>query len=195
MEGMRRAGAVAESDLRAAGHEVVNCDSFDPTAPCRGLEPSGTCPIDDGDVDVALVSRAGQELTMAERGALCAARRRIPVVVDATEGTAVSFGPGTHPAGDDVVAACEDAARSGAAHAAAIRRDLLVRGVLAPERIDGPDADVSIEVDREPGRLRLTIATSAGSDVMALAKAAVEALRRFDPHVPVIDVSTATGDA
>jgi hypothetical protein len=189
VEAVRRAGAEAESDLRAAGHEVVGCESFDPTAPCRGLEPVGGCPIDDGDVDVALVSRSGSDLTMSERGALCAARHRIPVVVDSSTGTAVSFGPGTFIAGDDVVKACEQAAHSGAAHEAAIRRELVGRGVLDAHRIDGPDADVAFEVTREPRRLHLTVFTSAQDGAMALTKAAVEALRRFDPYVAVIDVS------
>jgi hypothetical protein len=188
VEAVRRAGAEAESDLRAAGHEVVGCESFDPTAPCRGLETVGTCPLDDGDVDVALVSRSGPELTMSERGALCAARHRIPVVVDATMGGAISFGPGTFAAGDDVVVACEHAAHSGVAHEAAIRRELLGRGVVDPDRIDGPDADVAFEVTRETRRLHLTVLTST-DEALRLTKAAVEALRRFDPYVQVIDVT------
>lgn len=189
VEGSPGAGTGAEVELRAAGHTVVGCDAVDPSAPCRGLEVVSTCPLDDGDVDVAVVSRSGSAAAPSERGALCAARRRVPVVVAGNPRHAVSFGPGTHLAGDDLVGACERAARSGAAHSSAVRRQLLISGVVQPDEVDGPVPRFGFEVDRSPGRLRLVVRTREGEPhAAAVTKSAVEALRAFDPHTPLIDV-------
>jgi len=194
VEGAPGVGAPAESQLRAAGHEVVGCEPADPSSPCRGLEAVGDCPLDAGDVDVAVVSRAGLELTPSERGALCAARHRVPVVVAGNPRHAISFGPGTHMAGPDLVGACTDAAASGVAHVAAVRRELLIAGVVTPDDVDGPNPPVSFEVHRQPRRLRLVVCAPQGDARLAsITKSAAEALRRFDTHVSVIDVVTNPG--
>lgn len=182
-------GAEAESELEAAGHVVVGCEAADPSSPCRGLEAMGDCPLDHGDVDVAVVSRLGGDLSASERGALCAARHRIPVVVSGDPRQAVSFGPGTFLAGSDLVATIQQAASSGTAHVAAIRRSLLMSGVVSADEVDGPSPDVVFEVRRDPGRLRLTVRTRVDQQrVPSISKAAAEALRRFDQHSTVIDV-------
>jgi hypothetical protein len=182
-------GAAAESELVAAGHTVVGCEAADPSAPCRGLDVIGECPLDGGDVDVAVVARSTEAMTPSERGALCAARRRVPVVLTGNPRHAVSFGPGTHVAGDDLLGSCRTAATSGAAHAAAIRRDLLINGVLVPTDVDDADPDVSFVVRREPRRLRLTVRLAADDPRRSgIIKAAQEALRRFDQWADVIDV-------
>lgn len=189
VEGAPGAGTQAESELVDAGHVVVGCDAADAWAPCRGLDVVGDCPLDDGDVDVAVVARAGDDMVPSERGALCAARRRVPVVLTGDPRHAVSFGPGTHLAGSDLLGACRDASSSGLAHAAAVRRDLLMRGVVTPEDVDGPNPPVTFEVAREPRRLRLTVRMPEGEPRQAgITKAAQEALRRFDQWSTVIDV-------
>lgn len=189
VEGAPGAGAGAETELTAAGHTVVGCEASDPWAPCRGLDMVADCPLDAGDVDVAVVARAGDDVVPSERGALCASRRRIPVVLTGNPRHVVSFGPGTHLAGSDLLATCQEAAGSGLAHAAAIRRDLLIRGVVTPTDVDGPNAPVSFTVDREPRRLRLTVRLPADEPRRpGIVKAAQEALRRFDQWVTVIDV-------
>lgn len=189
VEGAPGAGAPAESQLSEAGHTVIGCEPADPSSPCRGLEAVGDCPLDAGDIDVAVVSRAGGDLTPSERGALCAARHRIPVVVDGDPHHAISFGPGTHMAGADLVAACTEAATSGVAHVAAVRRELLMAGVVTPDEVDGPDASISFEVQREPRRLRLVVKAPEGHPRLAsITKSAAEALRRFDQVTAVIDV-------
>lgn len=191
VEGAPGVGAAAQAELLAAGHLVVGCDAAEPSAPCRGLEAVGDCPLDLGDVDVAVVSRAGEQLTSAERGALCAARHRIPVVVAGDPRFAISFGPGTHTAGGDLVAACTRAASSGIAHEAAIRRELLMAGVVTPADVDPPNAVVSFEVRRDPRRLRLVVRAPEDHPRLAsITKSAAEALRRFDQTVSVIDVIT-----
>lgn len=192
VEGAPGVGAQAESQLSEAGHLVIGCGPADPSAPCRGLEAIGDCPLDAGDVDVAVVSRAGGDLTPSERGALCAARHRIPVVVAGNPRHAVSFGPGTHLAGADLVEACTQAATSGVAHVAAVRRELLMAGVVTPDEVDGPDASISFEVQREPRRLRLVVRTPDDHPRLAsITKSAAEALRRFDQVTAVIDVVNA----
>ena len=189
VEGAPGAGADVETELVAAGHTVVGCEPIDPWAPCRGLDMVGDCPLDAGDVDVAVVARVGDELAPSERGALCASRRRVPVVLTGNPRHAVSFGPGTHLAGNDLLATCQEAAGSGLAHAAAIRRDLLIRGVVTPADVDGPNPPLSFTVDREPRRLRLTLRLAADEPRRpGIVKAAQEALRRFDQWVSVIDV-------
>jgi hypothetical protein len=193
VEGAPGAGATAEAELRAAGHDVVGCEPADPSSPCRGLEIVGDCPLDHGDVDVAVVSRAGVDMAPSERGALCAARHRIPVVISGDPHHAVSFGPGTHMAGGDLVGACDEAARSGVAHVAALRRELLMAGVVMPEDVDGPKPPISFSVRREPRRLRLVVRAPEGDPRLAsITKSAAEALRRFDQWANVIDVVTET---
>lgn len=185
-------GTGAEAELRAAGHQVVGCDPVEPTAPCRGLEVVADCPLDAGDVDVAVVSRTGGELTQAERGALCAARHRVPVVVSGPPEAAVSFGPGTHVASSDLLGAVDRAVRSGAAHVAAVRRELLMSGVISPADTEGTPPAVWFEVRREPRRLRLVVHTPEGDPRLpSITKAAAEALRRFDHYITVIDVVVA----
>lgn len=189
VEGAPGAGAPVEAELEGAGYQVVGCDAADPWAPCRGLDVVGECPLDDGSIDVAVVARVGQEAQVSERGALCAARRRIPVVIAGDPRQAMYFGPGTHLAGHDLVDTCRHAATSGLAHAAAIRRDLLINGVVETDDVDGPNPPISFAVRREPRRLRLTVTMPADDPrQLGITKAAQESLRRFDQWTSVIDV-------
>lgn len=189
VEGAPGAGAPVESELVGAGHTVVGCDATDPWAPCRGLDVVGECPLDDGSIDIAVVARVGVDMVPSERGALCASRRRIPVVLTGNPRNAMSFGPGTHLAGTDLIATCREAAGSGLAHAAAIRRDLLINGVITADDVDGPNPPISFSVRREPRRLRLTVTMPDDEPRRpGITKAAQEALRRFDQWTTVIDV-------
>lgn len=189
VEGAPGAGAGAQSELVGAGHTVVGCEADDSSAPCRGLDVVSHCPLDDGDIDVAVVARVDRDMVPSERGALCAARRRVPVVLTGDPRHAVSFGPGTHLAGGDLLSACQVAAGSGLAHAAAIRRELLINGVVTADDVDGPDPRITFEVRREPRRLRMTVTLPEDEPrESGITKAAQEALRRFDQWSTVIDV-------
>jgi hypothetical protein len=127
-------------------------------------------PLDADDVSVAVVSHAGDTLAPSEHGALCASRQRIPVVVVGTT-DAQPFGPGVWAAGDDLLATCEEAANSGMAHVAAVRRDLATLGLL-----DADDRSVGVEVVREPRRLVLTLQMAEDHPRgAAITKAAAEA--------------------
>jgi hypothetical protein len=182
-------GQDARRRLVAAGHTVLSCETSEPHVPCVGLSTVGECPLDADHVDVAVVHHTGADLAASERGALCAARRRVPVVVDGEFRRSVSFGPGTFVAGSDLLASCEDASRSGVAHAAAIRRELLCSGVVEASDTVGDHPAVSFDVARSPSRLRLTVRLPEGDARRSnIIKAAGEALRRFDPWASVIDV-------
>jgi len=189
VEGAPGAGAAVQTEPVGAGHTVAGCDAADSWAPCRGLDGVGACPLVDGSSHLAVVARVGDDMVPSERGALCASRRRVPVVLTGDPRHAVSFGPGTHLAGTDLLATCREAAGSGLAHAAAIRRDLLIHGVVTAADVDGSDPPITFSVRREPRRLRLTVTLPEGDRRQpGITKAAQEALRRFDQWTTVIDV-------
>jgi hypothetical protein len=77
---------VAE-ELAAANCEIVRCvEPGRPAFPCAGLR-NGACPLDvEGPVDVAVAvrTRAHPRPRLAELGALCALRDRIPLVIAGT---------------------------------------------------------------------------------------------------------------
>ena len=97
--------------------------------------------------------------------------------------------PGTRMAGSDLAEACTEAAISGLAHVAAVRRELLMAGVVTPDEVDGPDASIAFNVRRQPHRLRLVVRESDDHPRLAsITESAAEALRRFDQVTTVIDV-------
>jgi hypothetical protein len=183
----RDAGARAVAELEAAGHRVLRCESAT-GAPCVGLEVDGECPFDAHDVSVAVVATAGGALAPEEHGALCAARRRVPVVTTGLLPARGPIGQIARPAGAALVAAVERVASSGAAHAAAVTRSLVALGVVAPDEVIGPHPYLDVEVVREPRRLQLTLRLpDADPRTDGIVKSSIEALRRFDTEAPVID--------
>lgn len=182
-------GAAEGTDavLTAAGHRVVRCDTLT-GSPCRGLDADGECPLDGEPVDVAVIVHEHGPLQPGEHGALCAARRRVPIVSTGFLGGRTPLGNLARPAGIDLVAACEQAATDGRRHAAAVCRDLVALGVLTEAEV-GPGGAVAVEVRREPRRLAMTLRVPEGDRrEPAIVKSAAEALRRYDPMAPVIDV-------
>jgi hypothetical protein len=98
--------------LQAAGHEVVRC--FAPgvgSFPCQALTEG--CPIDEG-IDVALVLRARPwpKPTPCERGAVCAIRAGVPLVVAGNRALDpwASWASAGLDGTEGLVAACEEAA-------------------------------------------------------------------------------------
>jgi hypothetical protein len=182
------------------GHSVVRCtsagghDESDAAhVACRGLDDRGSCPLEwhegGGAVDVAVVAHQGEHLTADEHGALCAMRDRVPVVFVGDPARGNPFGAAVLPAGDAstgpaLSSVLARAAGDGSSHEAAIRRDLVARGVLSA----GGDG-VSFAVEREPRRLVLTVHIDpAHPRHAAVVKASAEAIRRFDRSAQVIDV-------
>jgi hypothetical protein len=181
----------AVTQLAEAAHDVVRC--HDPGAgpfPCRALREGQTCPLEAEPVDVAVTvrSRAWPRLSRFEDGALCALRRRIPLVVAGT--TALQpFGrwsSRTVEDGADLVTACEAAAAAPQMEHGEVTRQAARQFLVAA----GRDVDVEATVWRRRGGLRAEITLPAGcADLAAkLAARVTSALRQFDRSAAGIDV-------
>lgn len=159
------------SALTGAGHQVATCTDADSDSPCRNVDEPFGCPLDHP-IDVAVVVRPlGSADTLREMGAVCAERRRVPVV--RVEPTNVDLEQTLRAA----AAAGKD--RTEAACAAA------VRAALAPD-------EVRVEVSRDHDRTSVRVDLSeqaADLAVWAVADRAREAVRRYDPFVKAIDIS------
>jgi len=157
--------------LTGAGHQVATCTDADDDRPCRSVDEPFGCPLDHP-IDLAVVVRPlGAGDSLREMGAVCAERRRVPVV--RVEPTTVDLEPTLRAA----AAAGKD--RAEAACAAA------VRAALAPD-------DARVEVGREHDRTWVRVELceqGAGAAVWAVADRAREAVRRYDPFVKAIDIS------
>ncbi len=193
-------GRRAEAELELAGHRVLRCTDDDARldaapstpaghAPCVGLRPGGACPLDGDRVEAAVLVRVGPELRTGEHGAICAARHRIPVVVSGEVSGAPLPPVAEATLHGDIVAAVERVATSGTEHASAVVRELLSLGVVARGELEGDDPDVVFHVARTARRVALTIwLREADSRESEMVRAAGQALRAHDPHVPVIDI-------
>ena len=115
IESNARSATEVARDLRDAGHRVHTCfEAGMETFPCRALFSGGHCPLDAPGVDVALLVRAHPwpSPTARERGAICALRAGVPLVVagqlviDPFKRWAAERVDGT----DGIVDACERAA-------------------------------------------------------------------------------------
>lgn len=180
-------------DLVGAGHEIVRCHGADePAFPCRGMGEHG-CPLDEGDVAVAVMVQADEGGTIgdaAEDGARCALRRHIPLVVAATPAgskldewaTAVVDDHGSVAATVDAVGAMPSARHTDVAEGA-------FAGVLEAHGMD-PSLAGAVVV-RNGSDLHVELRPRGPVDRAILEVAAVRvagALRRFDPFPRVIDV-------
>ncbi|HEU5302760.1 MAG TPA: hypothetical protein VFW06_11040 [Acidimicrobiia bacterium] len=108
-------GVMAETAeaLGAAGHAVVRCHDGAHAFPCAGLESGGSCPIEDGPVDVVVAARdhPWPRPSPFEEGAVCALRRHIPMVVTGPTTALHPYGPFGAvevPPDGDLVATCEE---------------------------------------------------------------------------------------
>jgi hypothetical protein len=194
-------GRQATLELEQAGHQVFHCtetrdrpsDGTDGTVeivtPCVGLRDSGVCPLDAADLDAAVLVRVGTEMRSGEHGAICAARHRIPVVVSGDAMIDAGLPVVETSTIVDLPAAVERAAESGTAHASAVVRELLSLGVIARHEVDADNPSVAVQVERSARRLLLSIwLREDDSRAAEIARAAGQALRAHDRHVPVVDV-------
>ena len=163
--------------LHAAGHEIVRCYDEIDGGPCRAVRNDADCPLS-RHVEVAVVARgSGTPDLLYEMGAVCAERRRVPVV---------RVAPDTS---DDVVELAVAGAAAGldrleARYAAAVRL-ALGADVLAVEASRGPRS--------------VTVSVLAPTDIdgrqrTMLADRARQAVRAFDSFVAVIDISVTAAD-
>jgi hypothetical protein len=182
----------AAERLDRAGHATTSCRPRDDRRVCRGVEPGGRCPLDDGvDVAVAPFSLDALERHGLALGYVCARRAGIPVVAIGDH-TTVNPDPDTtilvHDLHDVAAVAAGAAGRPLEPHTAVARR--AVRDSL--DRHGADDIDVSAWVERRHGRLQIRVATSEPVTKLVGHAAAVRALgavRAVDERASVIGVS------
>jgi len=193
------AAAVAERELRDAGHTVLSChEEAAGSFPCRGIARPSECPLRSDAVDVALVVRVGgrAQPTLGEDGARCALIHRVPLVVAG----APMFDPFGDYAAEEldrtygVVEACEQAATKPIDDLGRRATEVLdeVVGVTAPGQ-----ASPRAVVTRHAGRLNVHVLNSETLTREERARAAVRitmAVRELDPFASGIDVAIATAD-
>jgi hypothetical protein len=124
-------------------------------------------------IDVAILARErGAEESLNEMGAVCARRRRVPLV---TLYPGDEFGPGVSTEVVVAVARREVEAR----YAAAIRRHLR-RGV----------EDIMVQRDYQRVHVTLTVErTMSAQTIGRVADRARQVVRDYDAHTPTVDVS------
>jgi len=168
-----------------AGHDVHPC--HDRGWGCVGMD--GQCPLDDDAVDVAVtVAEPGGRFD--PQGVACAHRARIPIVaVGATpDDPVLAYVVANVPHGDSsVVVAMEAAAKDATGHRKAIKSALMTHR--------RPDECLHVSVERDARRIDVMVVANADDTrAAALADVARAAVREYDPHVNVIDVSVVSPD-
>lgn len=149
---------------------------------CSGME--GHCPLDGGDIDVA-VAVASRGRRFDAQGIACVQRARIPIVtVGATASDPVLRFATESLARIDgrVIVAVEAAAADATGHLRAVEEALTTR--LRTDEM------VSTHIRRMTGSIHVALHGDVAPDrVSAIVDVARAAVRAYDPHVPVIDVS------
>ena len=188
-------GSVTDFGLVEAGHQIVRCrDVGVPAFSCRGIE-TGDCPLDNGDVDAALLVGGGDPEIgngVGEAGARCALRRHVPLVVAGLEvdsplnswASVVLAGVGA----ENVATTLERAARAPSAMHGSVAAGAFA-GVLEAHGLDAGVADAV--VIRTGGSLSVELRPTAvvAPEILEIAAIRVAgALRSFDPFALVIDV-------
>lgn len=184
-----------QSDLAAAGYEIVHCHSTGaPGFPCAALTEAG-CPIEVAPVDVTIDVRQHPwpHPTPREQGVTCSVRAGIPVVV---------IGSSHHPFRpwaetctehrSHVVAECERAIH---AVTASLEQEITraVRSVLA--RHAGAPPFV-VEVERRRGRLHVRIIADLTTLVAGIAATrAAAAIRGLDSRASAIEIEVVAPEA
>jgi hypothetical protein len=186
------AAGLAMAQLEALGHQVERChDPEDEHGfPCVGLS-TGDCPLERGEVDVALTVRGPSHPrpTPLEDGITCALRKRVPVVVAGrtTPNPFAAFGAVV--AEPDVVGACERAAAARRADYEAVAAKALDWTLRYR---DLPFATARAAVRRGGAGLHVTLSVPAETPKIVRDMAAVRvvgALRAFDPSARRIDIT------
>jgi hypothetical protein len=195
-------GAVEHTScvLRDAGHEVTGCHrAGDGAFPCRGLR-GDACPLDGPGVDVVVTARNrrvndGMWLMPAplEDGAVCALRRRVPMVVHGltSMNPFAEWASATSRDDDELLAVVEEVSRMPMQAHSDLARET-ARQVLQAAGLPADGVDAAVR--RLDGRLRvtLTLPTGAESGETGVTAKVLGALRRFDPDARGIDLGYAT---
>ena len=181
--------AQVDAQLREAGYDVHRCvEDGSPAFPCVGLT-GGTCPLEvEGGIDVAIDVRQHPwpHPTLRETGVTCALRAGVPLVV---------LGRPLHPFTEQATLTTDRpdvlAVRCEQAIAVALEpmREAIANEVRAVLANHGANVAFAVDVQRQRGRLHVTITTPAPDDVrrMAATRAAV-AIRRLDQRASGIEI-------
>jgi hypothetical protein len=194
-------GAVEHTSdvLRDAGHEVAQCHrAGDAAFPCRGLS-GDACPLEGPGVDVVVTARNrrandGMWLMPAplEDGAVCALRRRIPMVVHGLTSMHpfTEWAAATSHADDELLAVVEEVARMPMQAHSDLARET-ARQVLQTSGLPVEGLDAAVR--RIDGRLRvmLTLPPGAESGETSVTAKVLGTLRSFDPGARGIDLGYA----
>jgi hypothetical protein len=193
-----QAGASCDAALGLvdAGHQVVRCHGADePAFPCRGMS-EGQCPLDAGDVAVAVIVQAEDSTgDAADDGGRCALRRHIPLIVSGGA-TASSLGPWASAVVDDpssLTSVVEAVGRMPSPRHGDVAEGAFA-GVLEAHGLD--PALAAAVVLRNGADLHVELQPTGPVDRAVMEIAAVRvagALRRFDPFPRVIDVVATPG--
>lgn len=193
LEGRPGAADGAVEELGRAGHDVARCHEpgQDPF-PCNAMIDGKGCPMDDGQVQVAVVVRdgAGAGPEAAEDGVRCALRRQIPLVVAGDPGSALDDWAAAvaDDEADLAPAIAEAAAAPLRRHGDAARRSL--RSVLEHHGLDASGADA--EVHRIGSDLKVVLRPGVDLDKGLADMTSVRvvgAVRDVDPYARTINVS------
>lgn len=174
--------------LERAGHRVHTCLEGSDDEGCRQLVDS-SCPLDTAPVDVA-VEVGPSPAASLDNGALCAVRRRIPLVLaDPPVGHPLeAWASRTTPASGVAAAVADVMERPLPDHSEAARRALLheLRG-------HGRSSDLAtVEVFRLPGRLLIQLRhepAMSHTEAERIATHVTQAVRDFDRWAPKVDVT------
>jgi hypothetical protein len=183
--GPRAAGVI--DALARAGHRVHQCLEGSDDEGCRQLVDA-SCPLETAPVDLA-VEVGGPPAASLDNGALCAVRRRIPLVL--------ADPPPGHPLEPWAARLTDSAGVVGAVvdvldHPLPGHTDEARRALLHELRGHGRPSDTAtVEVFRLPGRLLVRV--SYGPDMSRteaerLATHVTQAVRGFDRWAPKVDV-------
>jgi hypothetical protein len=186
-------GAVSRTEitekLEADGHAVDHChDPGEAPFPCNGLIEGRGCPLDGGEVEVAVLI-TGDAPPGADDGARCALRRHIPLVLVGDTQTHYDGWAATQASVDGLDDAIHRAASQPLArHAEAAVRSF--RSVLANHELDGSAAGARVLRDGPDLHATLFAPQPLPKEVadMACVRAA-GAIRDVDPYARRINVS------
>jgi len=197
----KQTGASGEATLNLAdaGHEVVRChDADEAEFPCHGMTQD-RCPLDAGDVMVALMVQApegsGVVGDAAEDGARCALRHHIPLVVAGGSERSSLEAWASAVVRDDasLTAVVETVGQQPSPRHGAVAEGAFA-GVLEVHGLD--PALASAVVVRLGGDLHVELCPTGPVDRQILEIASVRvagALRRFDAFPRAIDVVVSSG--
>lgn len=179
----------ATDQLERAGYDTVSCRPEDPRQVCRGVEPQGRCPLDDG-VDVALAAFPIAEVDDQglALGYVCARRNRIPVIAVGDASAADDDTVLVHDLHDIAAVVAGTASRPAEPHTRVAQR--AVRESL--DRHDLEEVDANVWVERSDGRLSIRVTTTdpiPKAVSQAVAVRALAAVRAVDGRAPSTGVS------